>query len=67
MLISLLSHATTTAPHRRLSEHDTNVLSDLFPSFRELSQAMTTREGRDVVREYFDEKTAKGIIEFWRE
>lgn len=66
MPTSLLSHATATAPHLPLSEHDTNVLSDLFPSFRTLSQAVTTPEGRDIVREYFDEETARNIIEFWR-
>lgn len=65
MPTSLLSHAVATAPHLPLSEHDTNVLSDLFPSFRALSQALMTPEGRDTVREYFDEETARGIIEFW--
>jgi hypothetical protein len=61
----LLSYATTTAPHIPLSEHDTNILSDLFPSFRDLSQALMTPEGRQLVREYFDEDTARGIIKLW--
>ncbi|KAL2009513.1 hypothetical protein VTN00DRAFT_5320 [Thermoascus crustaceus] len=61
---SLLAH-TTSAPYHLLSETDTNILSDLFPSLPALSRAVRTRKGRALVMDHFDAETARRILEFW--
>jgi len=65
MPTQLLAHTTAAAPGQPLSEHDANVLSDLFPSMRALEEATRTTQGKAVIREYFDSKTAANIIDFW--
>ncbi|KAE8149699.1 hypothetical protein BDV25DRAFT_123457 [Aspergillus avenaceus] len=62
--ITVLSHATAGSPNV-LCEQDTNILSDLFPSMRTLSQATRTIEGREVLVDYLGEKKAEPIIGFW--
>jgi hypothetical protein len=61
----LLSHATTAAPYCPLTAHDTNILSDLFPSLRALDKAVKTKEGKEILADYFEAETARRIIGFW--
>src|SRR5262245_61322999 len=61
----LLSHAAVAAPYCCLTEHNTNVLSDLFPSLCALSIAVKTNNGKDILAEYFDNETVRRIIGFW--
>lgn len=42
-----------------------NVLSDLFPSLRALSQAIRTHEGQAVVKEYLGDEVALDVVGFW--
>lgn len=64
---SLLAHVTTSAPYHPLSETDTNILSDLFPSLPALSRAVRTREGQALMMDHFDSETARRILGFWEE
>ncbi|KAN0084753.1 P-loop containing nucleoside triphosphate hydrolase protein [Elaphomyces granulatus] len=65
--LSLLAHITTDAPYQLLSEHDVNMLSDLFPSLSALSRAVRTQEGCKLLRDYLDEETVKKIVNFWEQ
>lgn len=62
--INLLSH-TSSGDAGFLLEHDRNVLSDLFPSLKVMSQALQTQDGRDVLCDYLGEEKARGIVNFW--
>lgn len=62
---SLLAHTTTSSSYHLLSETESNILSDLFPSLPALSRAVRTREGRALVMDHFDTETARRILEFW--
>ncbi|KAF5864234.1 hypothetical protein ETB97_008231 [Aspergillus alliaceus] len=62
--LALLSHVTSESPDI-LSEQETNILSDLFPSLRSLSQAMRTLEGWGILVDYLGEARAKEIAGFW--
>ncbi|KAL4902666.1 hypothetical protein BDW74DRAFT_158293 [Aspergillus multicolor] len=64
--VSLLSHATSGYPST-LSEETRNILSDLFPSFRQMSQATRSQQGQEVIEQYFDSTAAEKIISFWKE
>ncbi|KAI9369401.1 hypothetical protein BJX61DRAFT_150634 [Aspergillus egyptiacus] len=64
--ITLLAHGTSAYSHV-LSEETTNILSDLFPSFRALSKAIHMPEGRALLEEYLGKETAREIIQFWQE
>ncbi|OJJ46139.1 hypothetical protein ASPZODRAFT_2063704 [Penicilliopsis zonata CBS 506.65] len=59
--ISLMAHATCSAP---LNEQDTHILSDLFPSLPALSQATRSREGRAILDDYFG-SIGGSILQFW--
>ncbi|KAL1960995.1 hypothetical protein VTO42DRAFT_4883 [Malbranchea cinnamomea] len=61
----LLSQTTVSAPERPLDRHTTHVLSDLFPSFGALSRGVQTREGKELLREYFDREIVEGMERFW--
>lgn len=63
--VKLLSHTTASALSLTLSDHDTNILSDLFPSLRGLSQAVRDPEGQAVIRNYLGDEVALGIAGFW--
>lgn len=63
--LSLLGHVTANSPSQSLSQHDINVLSDLFPSLSALSSAVRTPEGRQLLTDYLGEGTASNIVEFW--
>lgn len=62
--INLLSH-TSSGGASFLPEQDRNVLSDLFPSLKVMSQDLQTQDGRDMLRDYLGEEKAKGIVNFW--
>ncbi|RWQ99975.1 hypothetical protein C8Q69DRAFT_43450 [Paecilomyces variotii] len=62
---SLLAHMTTSAPYHLLSAEESNILTDLFPSWRELSRAVRSDEGRELLREYLELETVRRIVEFW--
>ncbi|XHG03377.1 hypothetical protein AWENTII_006686 [Aspergillus wentii] len=65
--VSLLSQTTKFGGSRGLSEHDTNVLSDLFPSLGAMSQAVRTQEGRAVLQDYFGDRIMGEIVGFWED
>lgn len=61
--INLLAHTTSDAGV--LSEQDTNILSDLFPSFGVMSRALQTQDGQDILRDHLGDETARDILDFW--
>ncbi|KAL4861335.1 hypothetical protein BDV12DRAFT_180427 [Aspergillus spectabilis] len=64
--VALLAHATSEYPST-LCERNTNILSDLFPSLKRLSEATRTREGQELLIDYLGEDTAQRIVKFWQE
>jgi hypothetical protein len=62
----LLRHMTAFAPHELISEHDANIISDLFPSFQALSTAVRTVEGRQLLEDYLGLTTARNVVDFWK-
>ena len=62
--MALLSHVTS-AHSNMLSDQETNIVSDLFPSLRGLSQAARTLEGWEVLVDYLGEARTREIAEFW--
>lgn len=65
--LSLLSCTTASAPALTLSQHDTNILSDLFPSMRALNQAVCSQEGQVVIADYLGEEVTRGLVAFWQQ
>ncbi|PKX91078.1 uncharacterized protein P174DRAFT_284153 [Aspergillus novofumigatus IBT 16806] len=64
--VSLLHHMR--APFSpSLPEEDANVLSDLFPSLKSLSQDIRTRQGRFALDEYLGVQLGTDIAQFWTE
>lgn len=63
--VALLAQATSDCS--TLGEQASNILSDLFPSFRKLSEATHAREGRNLIEDYLGKDTAKRVITFWQE
>ncbi|PTU23965.1 hypothetical protein P175DRAFT_0527419 [Aspergillus ochraceoroseus IBT 24754] len=63
--IALLAHVTSHS--HPLSGQNVNILSDLYPSFRALSRAVRTEEGRKTLVDYLGEEEATKIIKFWQE
>jgi hypothetical protein len=63
--LGLLGHVTANGPSQSLSQHDINVLSDLFPSLSALSSAIRMQEGRQLLSEYLGDGIASKIVEFW--
>lgn len=59
--------ANSTRGKRALSQQTTNMLSDLFPSFRNLSGDSRTREGQKLLEDYFGESMKQEMVEFWKE
>ncbi|KAE8421925.1 hypothetical protein BDV36DRAFT_18553 [Aspergillus pseudocaelatus] len=62
--MALLSHVTSAHPNV-LSDQERNILSDLFPSLRSLSQAVRSREGWNVLVDYLGEVRTREIADFW--
>ena len=65
MFTDLISQATASAPEKPLSEHDTNVISDVFSSLKELEEATRTRRGQAKLYDFLDRITAEDIVDFW--
>ena len=61
---ALLPFCSVNAP---LSEHTRNVLSDIYPSIRELAQACVTCCGQEHLRKWLSEPTFKDVVDFWKE
>ena len=64
-VITMLPFCTERPP---LTEHATNVLSDLFHNFRDLAIAATTYDGQQEMRRWLGKPTpdqAEGVIAFW--
>jgi hypothetical protein len=64
--VSLLHHMRAPSSPL-LPEQDANVLSDLFPSLRSLSQAIRTQEGRFALDDYLGSQMGTDIARFWKE
>jgi hypothetical protein len=60
----LLSHCTDTS--QPLSEHATNILSDITSSMRDMVDKVTTEEGQRLFAEYLGDE-AERVIRFWQE
>lgn len=60
--LELLKFTTSSVA---LTQHDVNILSDLFPSLKGLSQAIRTPEGRSLLDEYLGTAKALSIVGFW--
>lgn len=65
--LSLLSCTISSAPTLALSEHGTNILSDLFPSMRVLSHAVRSQDGQAVIADYLGEEVTQGLVAFWQQ
>jgi hypothetical protein len=63
--LEILSHATITTPERPLNQHDTYILSDLFPSIRALCHGVRARQSVRLLHEYFGVQKAREVMEFW--
>ncbi len=50
----------------RLSEHATNVLSDITSDFRDLVDKAATAGGQSLLRNYLGEQEGESVISFWR-
>ncbi|EFW17882.1 predicted protein [Coccidioides posadasii str. Silveira] len=61
----LVPYCTATDPYRPLDQHTVNILSDLFPTVRDLCLGVRTDTGRRLLREYFDPQAVQGILSFW--
>ncbi|CAO1598149.1 hypothetical protein XANCAGTX0491_001921 [Xanthoria calcicola] len=64
---SLLRQITATAPACPLSEHSTNVLSDICHSIGEVATMTASEQGRQVLEDFLGEQDAKDIESFWAE
>lgn len=62
--MTLLSHVTSAYPNI-LSDREINILSDLFPSLRSLSQAVRSPEGWKFLVDYLGEVRTREIADFW--
>ncbi|KAL8668954.1 MAG: hypothetical protein Q9168_006436 [Polycauliona sp. 1 TL-2023] len=63
----LLRQVTATAPMCPLSEHSTNVLSDLCHSVGEVAAMTASEQGMQVLEDFLGEEEAKNIESFWAE
>lgn len=63
--LTLLPHTTSTAPARPLPVHETNVLSDICHSLKEVAELTSTDRGREHLAEYLNEVNARDLGEFW--
>ncbi|KAH8692110.1 hypothetical protein BGW36DRAFT_41965 [Talaromyces proteolyticus] len=61
----LLERVLASGSSQLHQRHNLNVLSDLFPTLRELSRATRTLEGRQLIIEYLGEEVEESIQAFW--
>jgi len=62
--LTLLPHATSAAPARPLPVHETNVLSDLCSSLRDVVDVASSERGKELLQQYLGGE-ARGLSEFW--
>ena len=62
----IFPHVTSLAPSRPLSEHDTNVLSDICRSVSDVAALSETDQGQDALRHWLGE-AGTGVAGFWEE
>jgi len=65
IVTNLIAQATASAPAKPLSEHNANVVSDIFSTFQEFEEATRTKQGQAKLRDYLDSTTAEEIVDFW--
>ena len=63
--IELLPHITSTAPSHPLSEHDTNILSDITRSVSDIAGLAGNQRGKMKLEEWLGEDVSRAIAEFW--
>ncbi len=59
---ALLPYCTILPP---LSEHETNVLSDICSSLRDLADKATTAGGQAMIRDYLGAQSGNNAASFW--
>ncbi|KAI4245922.1 MAG: hypothetical protein LQ352_006480 [Teloschistes flavicans] len=64
---TLLQQVTATAPMRPLTEHSTNVLSDICHSIGEVANMSSNGRGRQILEDFLGDEDAKNIESFWAE
>jgi hypothetical protein len=65
MFTNLIAQATASAPAKPLSEHDTNVISDIFSSLKDFEGATRTQRGRAKLYNFLERTTAEDVVDFW--
>jgi len=50
-----------------MSEHDAFVVGDLCRSLREVVEMVGTEAGREMLRGYVGDRTARAMCEFWED
>ncbi|KAL9627013.1 MAG: hypothetical protein Q9164_007731 [Protoblastenia rupestris] len=65
VVTNLIAQATASAPARSLSEHDANVVSDIFSSLQEFEEATRTQQGQAKLCDFFDRTMVEDVIDFW--
>jgi hypothetical protein len=65
ILTDLIAQATASAPAKSLSEHDANVVSDIFSSMQDFEEATRTEQGQARLCSFLHPATAEDIMDFW--
>ena len=65
VVTTLIAQAAASAPAKPLSEHDANVVSDIFSSLQEFEEATRTQQGQAKLSKFLDKTTAEDVIDFW--
>ncbi|MCJ1389337.1 hypothetical protein MMC18_002193 [Xylographa bjoerkii] len=63
---NLLRHTTSSAPSRPLSEHNTNILSDICHSLSDVAKLADSEQGYLTLEEWLED-AGKGVTKFWQE
>jgi hypothetical protein len=62
---NLIAQTTASVPAKALSEHNANVVSDIFSSLQEFEEATRTTQGRAKLCDYLGSTTAEEVVDFW--
>ncbi len=65
ILANLTAQTTASAPAKPLSEHDSNVLLDIFFSLKEFEEATRTQHGQAKLCNFLGRTTAADVVDFW--
>ena len=63
---NLLPHTILSAPASPLSEHNTNILSDICHSLSDVSKLAASEQGSRSLEEWLEE-IGRGVVGFWQE